>query len=82
MEKARKFYWKQCYQLDGKTHWALMDTETDSEAPPERITDVTMILEAHSPNIFGRPLDQEYWPKLIVKLLNEYFEKLDKKDTK
>lgn len=71
----RRFYWKQAYELDDKVHWALHDTQTDSEAPPARVTCGTMILECHSPNYFGRPLDGEYWPKLIAELLNAHFAK-------
>lgn len=69
----RHFYWKQCYELEDRVHWALCDTQTDAESPPHRITCSTMILEAHQPKHFGRPLDGEYWPKLIAKLLDDHF---------
>lgn len=62
---------------DGTFHWALCDTKTDSERPPHRVTCVEMILEAHEPTTFGRPLDGEYWPKLIVELLNAHFATLN-----
>ncbi len=75
MSEPRKFYWKQSYQLDGRTHWALHDTLTDSEAPPERITCCTMILESSSPDFFGRPFESEFYPNLIVELLNAHFAK-------
>ena len=71
----RKFYWSQCYQLDGNVHWALRDTLTDSQSPPERVTCLEMILEAHAPDIFGRPLENEPFPKLIAELLNAHFAK-------
>lgn len=75
MSEPRKFYWKQCYELDGKTHWALMDTQTDSEAPPNRVTCLEMILECHDPGWGNHPLDEQYFPKLIVQLLNAHFDK-------
>lgn len=70
-----RFYWKQSYELGDNVHWALHDTHTDAEAPPERISCTTMILEAHDPLHFGKPLDQCFLPKLIVELLNAHYAK-------
>jgi len=75
--QPRKFYWSQCYELGGNIHWALRDTLTDGESRSSRVTCLELILEAHAPDIFGRPLDDEYWPKLIVELLNAHFARND-----
>jgi len=64
----RRFYWKQCYELDGM-HWALCDSQTDGEAPPERVTTVDMVMLDHWNDDFPtRP-----FPKLVVELLNAHF---------
>jgi len=73
MSQPRRFYWKQCYELNGQVHWALCDTQTDVEAPPTRITSAALILEAHHPTLFGRPTEDDYWLKLIAELLNAHF---------
>lgn len=66
---APRFYWKRCYQLAGRVHWALCDTQTDADAPPSRVSCLEMILWDHqSPD-----LDSQHMPRLIVELLNAHF---------
>ena len=75
MGQPVKFYWKQCYELSSELpHWALCDTETDSESPPNRISSVDLVVINNSDADFAnRPL-----PKLIVELLNAHFEKVQR----
>lgn len=69
--KPPRFYWKKCYELKDRTHWALCDTKTDSEAPPSRVSCVEMILNDSS----STDLDKQFMPKLIVELLNAHYGK-------
>lgn len=71
----RHFYWKQCYKVgDGSLHWALCDTKTDSEAPPNRVTCSYMVLLANYEQCCDhRTLPEQFYPQLIVELLNRYF---------
>lgn len=62
------YYWKQCYQLGDRTHWALCDTKTDSESPPHRVTCLEMIQQDHWTHDFPN----RFLPKLIVELLNKH----------
>ncbi len=64
-----KFYWKKHYQRNGRTHWALCDTQTDSQGPPSRVSSFEMVLlDSTSTDIPSRDL-----PKLIIELLNNHF---------
>lgn len=72
--EQRVFYWRHSYELDGKTHWALCDTLTDSERPSfSRVTCLEMILEETRHNPRYKPLSEEFFPRLIVQLLNEHY---------
>jgi hypothetical protein len=66
-----RFYWKQCYELGDRLHWALCDTQTDSEAPPNRVSCLEMILLDHH----SLELQNKLIPKLIIELLNAHFAK-------
>lgn len=70
------FRWEQCYRIGNKTHWALKDTETDADGAPARVSSSYMVLAHSDPNGFdGRPLNEQFLPDLIVKLLNEHYAK-------
>lgn len=66
-----RYYWKQCYEMGNRVHWALCDTQTDADAPPHRVSCLEMILwDHHSPD-----LPNHLMPKLIVELLNAHYAK-------
>lgn len=72
------FRWERCYEDDaGIVHWALCDTISDKHYAPMRVISCAhLVLLARAQNCGdGRPLSDQNLPKLIVKLLNEYFEK-------
>lgn len=80
-KEPRKFYWQQVYEFDGRKHWALCDSQTDSEPKPIRVTCPYMILIAHHPNGFnGQSVDEQYFPALIAQLLTEHYAKLRQAD--
>ena len=64
-----RFYWKQCYELGDRVHWALCDTQTDGEAPPHRVSCLEMILWDH----WSPGLPEQLIPKLIVELLTAHY---------
>jgi hypothetical protein len=77
MQNTTRFYWKQCYELGNHLHWALCDTKTDADGPPQRVSCLEMILwDSHSTNLPDQPL-----PKLIVELLNSHYSQNESHET-
>lgn len=77
---VRRFYWKQSYEIGNRVHWALHDTKTDEERPRmSRVTCPYMVLYAAYPvAINGKPVSEQYWPKLIAELLTAHFSANDR----
>lgn len=75
LKQPRRFRWEKNYVTHSARHWALSDTHTDAGSPEGSVTCASMILLNHwIPN-----LQNEFFPKLIVELLNKHFqEEFDK----
>lgn len=75
LKQPRRFRWEKNYVTHSARHWALSDTHTDAGSPEGSVTCASMILLNHwIPN-----LQNEFFPKLVVDLLNKHFqEKFDK----
>lgn len=71
-----RYYWKQCYEMGDRVHWALCDTQTDADAPPWRVSCLEMILWDHH----SQDLPNQLMPKLIVELLNAHYAKAHNAD--
>ena len=75
LKQPRRFRWEQNYELHNGIHWALSDTHTDAGSPEGSVTCASMILLNH----WSHNLQNEFFPKLIVELLNKHFqEEFDK----
>lgn len=76
LKQPRRFWWEKNYEHRSALHWALNDTHTDAGSNDAgRVTCGQMVLLID----WSKNLPHEFFPKLIVELLNKHFqEEFDK----
>lgn len=63
-----KYFWKQCYEIGDRLHWALCDEESEKVG---KVTCVYMVLLSDHFRCFdGLDVDQQDGPVKVVKALN------------
>lgn len=75
-EQTTVFTWRKSYERSGRTHWALCDTMSDRKFEGRFTSCPYMVLLHDAETGFdGRPIEKQYFPELILRLLNEHFAK-------